>query len=518
MGLPGGFAQAFVPVASGGGVPVVNTPPAIVASTNNAGTSQSGGAITYTPLTATNSPTSWAITTQPCTNCLAIDSSGNVTGGSGAASLTGSFAGTTYNFAVTATNGSGTSSVKSLSFTMYNDGALSASVGGTIVKSDLLGAKFTVTVTGGTNFTATNIGPWARTIVPGDEFFVNGTDQSVTIATYSGGSGTLSGSVTNVSAQPASTVYPISPPWKVAGVDYPVGIPSSTTLTPFTSSSVVAANCSVNTSTGFVNCSGNNLVFNGIDFSTSGGAQLYCDGCNNITVENCKFSGQIPLTNDGVALIQIGSGLVIDNDISESVTVPGGNYEIGALIAATGAITVEGNYFHNYENQVVNFTAAGTTTTLYRFNYIDTDYTCNGCHQNYQQLGDGGSTTTMVPEVYGNTTFQGGFQNGGEGFQFYEASNQTIVINSAIMCNNTMIAASFPGGTMATMVHGSTDSPGTSTTGSPNACNNYIDPIGNFEFFGSYASIFGTGQFNSPWADSPPNWNMRTNATIPWPP
>src|SRR6185437_5474685 len=89
--------------------------------------------------------------------------------------------------------------------------------------------------------------------------------------------------------------YNARAPWRVAGVDYAVGITPGTTLTDWQSlGSVPGIDISGNT----VRCDGtfattpaSSATLNGIDFSLHGGAKIYIGsgGCSAFTITNSKF-------------------------------------------------------------------------------------------------------------------------------------------------------------------------------------------------------------------------------------
>lgn len=117
------------PIAPPAGVPVVNTPAQIYAHSNGAYPATGVVGMAVGTLTATNSPTSWTITTQTVANGFALSNSGVLTGGSAAASLAPANAGTTYNVTVTASNAAGTSAAVVVPIIMWPDGALDAPTG-----------------------------------------------------------------------------------------------------------------------------------------------------------------------------------------------------------------------------------------------------------------------------------------------------------------------------------------------------------------------------------------------------
>lgn len=90
--------------------------------------------------------------------------------------------------------------------------------------------------------------------------------------------------------------YTIRPPWKVAGVDYPVGIPDASfpLKDPMPSpgvldSGLTALGCLPGGGNTFITSPNANSVIDGYDFGLHGGLSLFIDH-NDITVQNCKFT------------------------------------------------------------------------------------------------------------------------------------------------------------------------------------------------------------------------------------
>src|SRR5208283_804125 len=80
--------------------------------------------------------------------------------------------------------------------------------------------------------------------------------------------------------------YATRPPWNVAGVDYPVGVPAGTSLKDPTTAALPTG-CSFSGST--VTCSGSTpITLNGYDFSLRNGTTLHITA-SNITVKNSHF-------------------------------------------------------------------------------------------------------------------------------------------------------------------------------------------------------------------------------------
>ncbi len=98
------------------------------------------------------------------------------------------------------------------------------------------------------------------------------------------------------------------PPWKVAGVDYPVGV--NDTALPLKNVSSASLPSGVSRSGSQITVTGNNVVLDGYDFQFNTGSYLIING-NNCTVQNCSFkygsnygSNTAILVNGSGALIQ----------------------------------------------------------------------------------------------------------------------------------------------------------------------------------------------------------------------
>jgi hypothetical protein len=86
----------------------------------------------------------------------------------------------------------------------------------------------------------------------------------------------------------AGKTYSVRPPWNVAGVDYPVGLPSEIRLVD-PSTAPLPIGCSYSQAkTQTVTCEGANITVSGYDFSLHNGIRLMISGANNIVTKN-KF-------------------------------------------------------------------------------------------------------------------------------------------------------------------------------------------------------------------------------------
>jgi hypothetical protein len=86
--------------------------------------------------------------------------------------------------------------------------------------------------------------------------------------------------------------YRTRPPWKVAGIDYPVGVPSGTTLTDWQSLSGPGITVRADVTPPYVRVDDtSNVVISGVDFSLHDGAYLWFKNSPSLTVINSNFGG-----------------------------------------------------------------------------------------------------------------------------------------------------------------------------------------------------------------------------------
>ncbi|MEJ0073151.1 MAG: hypothetical protein WDN27_03690 [Candidatus Saccharibacteria bacterium] len=227
-------------------------------------------------------------------------------------------------------------------------------------------------------------------------------------STYADGCG---GSAASGTAQYPGMLnsYTARPQWNVAGVDYKVGIPDGTTLTPWRSASV--PNISINLSSGRVSCTtaGAHVTLNAIDFSTAAGVSPWIyDNSNDCTwtVANSKFTCSGNYTN-----IVAGNITLKNNEFDQA----GCTNQPSSFATVGGSVTVQYNWFRNGWQHVIE--TGGPGSIDYRFNLIDDMVTHTsqlaGSHENFQQLY--GTAPISADVVTFNTVYQhtAGTGNGG---------------------------------------------------------------------------------------------------------
>jgi hypothetical protein len=286
------------------------------------------------------------------------------------------------------------------------------------------------------------------------------------------------------------------PPFDVAGVDYAVGVPSGTALTPWTS--FKNPYCSVTTSTVSCSCANAQLSISAVDFSANNGAQLVLNGCPT-TISKSKWGG----TN----LLKVSTGVIDTNaplTLTESTMDGGsiGNFpesEPTLIFARNGvtAITLQYNYFTNIPSRVLE--VLGSTNLIYQWNFIGPWNTGAGAHDNNLEWDTSGVQTT--PYIAFNTIYDNFSSGGGagEGYQLYSNSSGMTLQNPTLSYNTSIALLYNKAVTMSYVFHG----PGAATkiSGTCSVANNSFDVTGAYGAF--YPGTFSTCSLAN-------NWNLVT--------
>lgn len=193
--------------------------------------------------------------------------------------------------------------------------------------------------------------------------------------------------------------YALRPPFQVAGVDYYVGVPSSTILKdPNTILSTISG-ATGNNSTKIVTVSGNNVLLDGYDFSKNNGWQVSLSG-NNLTVQNCKFivgsNNLSPI--DGFS--NNGGFCTIQHCTFDGGGAQGESPNNQMFQSGTGA-TVQNNRFTNWANDALNFNNDGAY--LVQNNLFDT-YNFGSGHSDSVQTFFSAISTPLIYKF--NTIYQ----------------------------------------------------------------------------------------------------------------
>ncbi|MFL5253106.1 MAG: right-handed parallel beta-helix repeat-containing protein [Rhodopila sp.] len=286
-------------------------------------------------------------------------------------------------------------------------------------------------------------------------------------------------------------------PWKIAGVDYAVGVPSGTSLA--NPSTISMSGVSVDAGSHTITISGSNVTLSGYDFGLNGGWGIYvAPGATNLTIKNSHFlvgaNEIVPIS----AAVGSGNLTVLDN------TFDGGGGTGSAVWAminynGSGTFTAKYNAFLNIPDDAIDFNS-GTMTTVVEYNLFENLGTSPGSHPDaVQYVGVKGSNSI---EAF-NTIYQpnpGGMQ----GIQL-EAQNGSTLTNTQLQ-NNTIVAKAGSSVKMSYSVAVIQDS-GNTINGAV-VSNNYID------YSGAYGPFYPPSGSNLTFGG---NVNMSTGATIATP-
>ncbi|MGH6844490.1 MAG: right-handed parallel beta-helix repeat-containing protein, partial [Methylocella sp.] len=300
--------------------------------------------------------------------------------------------------------------------------------------------------------------------------------------------------------------YVLRPPWQVAGVDYPVGLPAGTVLTDWQAMSGPGITVNSVASPPNVTIDGaNNIVISNVDFSLHNGAYLYITNSSGVTIDKCNFGG----TN----MQNVPSGAIVGTTTAQNITVTNTTIDgngtptslDGSLIVlyGGGTNTVSHNWIKNSAQQSYSPYASGVhQTVIYRNNLVEQSGKGTGAHANYLQFG--GAQTDSVDVEY-NTFYNTPQLSGGEALQFYN-NNSGGYIHNCTWAFNVMIATGgAPGDARSYIIHGGAPADGNIGSGH----DNYMD---NSAAYGPYYSNSMSG-----WTLSN-NFDMTTGALIPKPP
>jgi hypothetical protein len=230
--------------------------------------------------------------------------------------------------------------------------------------------------------------------------------------------------------------YSVRPRWRVAGVDYPVGIPSGTELKDPAALSMPGVEVDFPRHVARVVQSG--ITLSGYDFSLAGGWTVYIDsGTDNITIEKSQF--RIGL-NDQVPINAVsGSG---------SVTIQYNSFDGGYRPTAaawtlinfngSGRLIAQYNCFLNAPEDGIDF-SGGAVHPIVQYNYFSNLGTAAGSHPDPVQF-----IADMVDDYVEqfNTIYQPPEANTVRGMQGVQIqADGGSRIRNAIVRNNVIVAA-----------------------------------------------------------------------------
>jgi hypothetical protein len=301
--------------------------------------------------------------------------------------------------------------------------------------------------------------------------------------------------------------YATRPPWKVAGVDYAVGVPAMTTLTDWQLLSGPGIGVDTSATNGHVSVyNTSNVVISGVDFSLHGGAYLFFVNSPNPTVTNSNFGGAnlAAVLSNVISADSNSPGLTVSYN-----TIDGGGAGLGSSLvgaAGGGTTTLTYNWLKNFPQHVLEQNTQNVPYAVnYRNNLIEQGAMQSGGHLNFLQFDTNSNSSSSVDVEY-NTSYQIKQASAGEGYQFY--ANGNGLVQNVTLAYNVMIAAAPGVGlpvpvsslSISRMVHGG---------GSQNAGiahDNYIDPTAAYGWL--YYGSFAGWKFSN-------NYNMTTGAIQP---
>ena len=314
------------------------------------------------------------------------------------------------------------------------------------------------------------------------------------------------------------------PPWDVAGVDYPVGIPAGTVLIDW--QSIADPNLAIDTHSGMIRCIGHqaSVTLSGIDFSRHGGAFIYngAGGCAAISISRSYFG--CPASAPGFTFVQDQNGAAVTIlyskfDGSGCWTANGAAGGFATFLSLSSAV-VQFNWFLRSPQQVLDIGGSGSVD--YRYNLLDDVAVVPGAHMNYLQFTGGGTSGPVQVEFNTSRQLSCG---GAEGFQFYN-NNTPAVLMRPVLAHNTMIAQSplplhcpqpNPDVVMSYMIHGTCAGGARCANARTALVGGGINTRNYFDTSGAYAAYYpGTMSPDNGWTSSG-NIDMRTGAEIPVP-
>jgi len=265
--------------------------------------------------------------------------------------------------------------------------------------------------------------------------------------------------------------YATRPPWKVAGVDYAVGVPSETVLKDPTLMSVPGV--AIDAINHLVRINGNNVTLSGYDFALHNGWGVYiASGITGTVIENSNFepgsNAVIPIN----ALVGAGSLWI------ERCTFKGGavNSAIWALVNYNGSgnFVAEYDAFENASEDAIDF-SRGTVTPEIRYNLFYNLGLDPGSHPDAVQYEADAANNSVIEF---NTIYQPTGFNGSTGMQGIQISAQDgSTITNTVVRNNSIIAKG-PALTMSYSVAVGGSSP--NVLNGVVVSNNYIDATGAY--------------------------------------
>jgi hypothetical protein len=389
-----------------------------------------------------------------------------------------------------------------------NVGATNSPTSCTITAGDSSG-NFSCTVSGG-NLQIKTTATGVSNLAANDTSAV--VTQNLTVqATNSSGSGSAS-VIVNVYADGSTNAptvaagaqlptilnsYAVRPPWKIAGVDYPVGIPDGVSFKDPTTATLPSG-CGYNGAEKLVGCS-SQATITGYDFcnTASGEVGLYYTGATGttLTVTNSNFCG------GGNKIQPIQSASNAGNIVVTYSKYTGSGTDGNPFVYSIGCnTTLKYVWMLNAgADDVDTADSCASGVHLREFNLYENDGQAVGTHPDWEQEGTSGSPTYTI--IY-NTSYMTTVGTASQGYLMTSAATTwTMEIG-----RNTMVA---PGaGTMSYMLGHMNG-----TFSSSTIHDNYADIFGTLGSFWYGGSISAAG-FSVSGMTVGTNTNMRNGSSL----
>lgn len=268
--------------------------------------------------------------------------------------------------------------------------------------------------------------------------------------------------------------YPVRPGWKVAGIDYAVGVPAGTAL--HDPATITLPGVSIDASQHLIYVTGDNIVLDGYDFSLEGGWGLYVQGAGDV-IQNCNFqvgeNNMVPINGAASA-----SNLLITHSTINGggVGVVGNAGAIWAVVSYDGTgLTVEHSWLAFTPVDAIDFNGGGAL--IVRKNLFNNLGYSVGAHADSVQFTRGTVANSVISfnTVYDPQPVNGFPVQGGEGLQV-EAQLGGVITNTRLT-NNTVITT---GPTMTAGYLIAVRQDASSTLNGIHVDQNFLDPTGGW--------------------------------------
>jgi hypothetical protein len=224
--------------------------------------------------------------------------------------------------------------------------------------------------------------------------------------------------------------YKARPPWKVAGVDYAVGVPQGMELKDPATISIPGV--AVNAASHTVVIDGSHVTLAGYDFGLAGGWGSYIEpGVTDTRIANSRFlvgaNNNIPIN----AAPGAGDLTVLDSTFAGG----SGRDSVWALINynGSGTFTAKYNVFLDAPEDAIDFNSGRMTTTVL-YNLFGNLGTIPGSHPDPVQYVSVQSNNSIMAF---NTIYQPN-PSGMQGIQLQAQNGSTL--NNTTIANNTIVA------------------------------------------------------------------------------